>query len=147
MQLTHLSYDSGTETAGEQGEYYDPLFTYKEGDEASYFVISEDSEGDAAGVGPLGVGASKESPTASSSRGWFTEPSAREGELDIPVMEAVRTDEVLPEVASGVSPTTAKVSSMEPAGISAATEGIIGDTVAEAVEVVSPLGNTLTICK
>jgi len=43
MQLIHLSYDSGTKTAGEQGDYYDPLFTYKEGDEASYFVVSEDS--------------------------------------------------------------------------------------------------------
>ena len=55
-------------------------------------------------------------------------------------MEAVRTDEALPEAASGASPTTTKVSSMEPAGISIAA-------VAEAVEVVSPLGNILTICK
>ena len=52
-----------------RGGYYDPLFTYKEGDKASYFVISEDSEGDATGVGPSDVSASKESPTASSSRG------------------------------------------------------------------------------
>ena len=116
------------------------MFTYREGDEASYFVVSEDSKGNAAGVGPSDVGASKESPTTSSSRGWFTEPSASEGELGIPVMEAVRTDEVLPEAASGASPTTAKVSSMEPAGISIAA-------VAETVEMVSPLGNILTICK
>ena len=93
-----------------------------------------------AGVGPSGVGASKESPTTSSSRGWFTEPSASEGELDIPVMEVIRMDEVLPEVASEASPTTAKVSFMEPVGISVAA-------VAEAVKVVPPLGNTLTICK
>ena len=128
MQLIRLSYDSGTEPTGEQGDYYDPLFTYKEGDEASYFVISEDSEGDVAGVGPSGVGASKESPTALSSRGWFTEPSASVGEPDVP-------------------PTTAKVSSMGLDGISATVEGILGETVAEAVEAVSPLGNTLVSCK
>ena len=62
VQLICLSYDSGTETArelgaetaGEQGDYYDPLFTYKEGDEASYFVVSEDSGGDAADVSLFG---------------------------------------------------------------------------------------------
>ena len=67
-----LFYDSGTETArdlkaeavGEQGDYYDPLFTYKEGDEASYFVVSEDSGGDAADVGPSGAGTSKGNPIA-----------------------------------------------------------------------------------
>jgi len=49
MQLIRLSYDSGTKmtrdpranTVGEQEDYYDPLFTYKEGDGASYFVVSE----------------------------------------------------------------------------------------------------------
>jgi len=48
IQLIRLSYDSGTETArelraevvGEQEDYYNPLFTYKEGDEDSYFVVS-----------------------------------------------------------------------------------------------------------
>jgi len=88
IQLIRLSYDSGTETAGEpraeaareQGNYYDPLFTYKEGDEANYFVISEDSRGDAADVGPSGTGASKGSPMASSSIGWTTEASASGGE-------------------------------------------------------------------
>ena len=64
-----LILDTGIEATGEQGDYYNPLFTYKEGDEVSYFVISEDSEGDAAGVGSSGVGASKESPTVLSSRG------------------------------------------------------------------------------
>ena len=82
---------------------------------------------------------------ASSTRGWVTEPSASEGEPDIPVMAAVRTGKILPEIASGASPTTAKVSSMELAGVSITT-------VAEAVEamslmITSPLGNTLTICK
>ena len=52
------------EAAGEQGDYYDPLFTYK-GDEASYFVVSEDSGGDATDVGPSGAGTSKGSPMAS----------------------------------------------------------------------------------
>ena len=68
------------EAAGKQGDNYDPLFTYKEGDEASYFVISEDSGGGAADVGPSGAGTSKESPMASSSIGWTTEASASEGE-------------------------------------------------------------------
>jgi len=62
MQLSRLTCDSGTEAAGEQGDYYDPLFTYWEGNEASYFVVSEDSEGGVAGVGPSGVGASKGEP-------------------------------------------------------------------------------------
>jgi len=136
IQLIRLSYDSRIETArepgieivGEQGDYYDPLFTYKEGDEASYSVISEDSGGDVADVGPSGAGTSKESLTASSSIGWTTEASASEGELDVP-------------------PATAKVSSIEPGEISDAVEGVLRDTVAEAVEVVSPLGNTLISCK
>ena len=53
-------------------------------------------------------------------------------------MEAVRMDEVLPEVASGASPITVKVSFMEPIRISAAVEGILGDTiVVEAVSLIS----------
>jgi len=36
-----LIWDTGTEVAGEQGNYYDPLFTYREGDKASYFIISD----------------------------------------------------------------------------------------------------------
>ena len=104
MQLTCSICDSETEATGEQGGYYDPLFTYKEGDEASRFIISEDSEGDAVDVGHSGDGASKESPMTSSSIGWTTEPSASEGGLDVPVMEAVRMDEVLPEVALEASP-------------------------------------------
>ena len=55
-----------TEAVGEQGEHYDPLFTYKEGDEAGYFAVSEESGDDAADVGPSGVGTSKGSPAASS---------------------------------------------------------------------------------
>ena len=58
---------------------------------------------------------------ASSSRGWVTEPSTSIGEPDISVMKAIRTDEILLEVAPGASHTTAKVSSMEPAGVSVAT--------------------------
>ena len=121
-------YDSGTETArdpraetvGEQGDYYDPLFTYKEGDEASYFVVSEDSEGDAADVGPSGVRSSKGSPLASSSIGWTTEASVSEGEPYIP-------------------PISVKVFSMKPGGISIAVEEVQKKTVTEAVEAVSPL--------
>jgi len=47
-------------------------------------------------VGPSGAGASKESPMASSSREWVAEPTASEGEPDIPAMEAFKTNEVLP---------------------------------------------------
>ena len=70
--------DPRDETVGEQGEHYDPLFTYREGDEAGYFVVSEESGGDAADVGPSGVGTSKGSPMASSTFGWTTEGSASE---------------------------------------------------------------------
>ena len=64
------------EAVGEQGEHYDPLFTYKEGDEAGYFAVSEGSGGDVADVGPSGAGTSKGSSEASSSFGWTTEGSA-----------------------------------------------------------------------
>ena len=62
-----LIWDAGTEIAGEQGDYYDPLFTYREGDEASYF-ISDESEGRAANVGPSGTGEGRESLMVLSSR-------------------------------------------------------------------------------
>ena len=65
---------------------------------------------------------------ASSSIGWTTEASASEGEPDAP-------------------PATTKVSSMELGGISAAIEGVLRGTVAEAIEAVSPLGNALISCK
>ena len=55
------------------------MFTYREGDEASYFAVSEKSGGDAADVGPSGAGTSKGSPIAFSSFGWNTEGSASEG--------------------------------------------------------------------
>ena len=42
--------DPRAEVVGEQGEHYDPLFTCREGDEASYFAVSEESGGDAANV-------------------------------------------------------------------------------------------------
>ena len=57
------------ETDREHGEHYDPLFTYKEGDEAGYFAVSEESGDDAADVGPSGAGTSKGSPAASNSFG------------------------------------------------------------------------------
>ena len=78
FQTAHcLLYDSRIETvrsprdevAGEPGEHYDPLFTYREGDEAGYFAVSEESGGDAADVGPSGAGTSKGSPVTSSSLG------------------------------------------------------------------------------
>ena len=84
------------------------MFTYKEGDEASYFVVSEDSGGDAADVGPSSVGSSKGSHVASSSLGWTTEASASEGE-------------------SAVPPASAKNFPMEPEGIDAAVEEVQRD--------------------
>ena len=92
---------SRAEAAGEQGEHYDPLFTYREGGEAGYFAVSEESGGDAADVGPSGTGTSKGSPVASSSFGWTTEGSASEGG------PAIRVD-------------SAKDFPMEPAGTDAA---------------------------
>ena len=53
------------EATEEQGEHYDPLFTYREGDEAGYFAVSKESGDDAADVGPSGAGTSKGSPVAS----------------------------------------------------------------------------------
>ena len=44
------------EANGEQGEHYDPQFTYREGDEAGYFTISEEFGGDATDVGTSGAG-------------------------------------------------------------------------------------------
>ena len=108
FQTAHyLLCDAGTEAVispraeavGEQGEHFDPLFTYKEGDEAGYFTVSEESGDDAADVGPSGAGTSKGSSEASSSFGWTTGGLASEGELanrvdsakDFP-MEPVGTD-------------------------------------------------------
>jgi len=50
----------------EQEDYYDPLFTYREGDEASYFIFDE-PEGCTANIGPSGAGEGNKSPMASSS--------------------------------------------------------------------------------
>ena len=98
--------DAGTEAvtnprAGaveEQGEHYDPLFTYKEGDEAGYFAISEGG-GDAADIGPSGIGTSRRNSDTSSSLGWITEGSASESGPAIRIdsakdfpMEPVETD-------------------------------------------------------
>ena len=108
--------DPRAEAAGEQGEHYDPLFTYKEGDEASYFAVSEESGGDVADVVPSGAGTSKGSHLASSSFGWTTEGSASEGG------PAIRVD-------------SAKDFLMEPAGTDAAVQTI---------EATSSLGIVLT---
>ena len=144
--------DTGTEVAGEQGDYYDPLFTYKQGDIASYFVISDESEGSVADVGPSSAGECKESLMALSSKVWVVEPMLSEEELDIPATEAFKTDEVLPETAFGASLTTARVSSIELVEVSTAVEGASGDIVIEAVGAMSvmtspPLGNIIVICK
>ena len=119
FHLAHcLLYDSGTkavrspraEAAGEQGEHYDPLFTYREGDEAGYFAVSEESGGDAADVGPSGAGTSKGSPVSSSSFGWTTEGSASEGGSAVRVdsakdflMEHVGTDAAVKTIEATLS--------------------------------------------
>jgi len=104
------------ETVGEQGEHYDPLFTYKEGDEAGYFAVLEESGGDAADVGPSGAGTSKGSSEASSSFGWTTEGSASESG------PAIRVD-------------SAKDFPMEP---------VETDVAAKTIEATSSFGNILT---
>ena len=104
------------EAAGEQREHYDPLFTYKEGDEAGYFAVSEESGDDAADVGPSGPETSKGSPVASSSFRSTTEGSASEGG------PAICVD-------------SAKDFPMEPAGTDAAVKTI---------EATSPFGTVLT---
>ena len=105
-----------TEATGEQGEHYDPLFTYKEGDEAGYFAVSEESGDDVADVGPSGAGTSKGSPVVSSSFGWTTEGSVSEGG------PAIRVD-------------SAKDFPMEPAGT---------DAAAKTIEATSSFGSVLT---
>ena len=50
---------------GEQRGYYDLMFTYREGDEASYIVFDE-LEGREADVSPSSAGEGRESPMASS---------------------------------------------------------------------------------
>ena len=65
---------------------------------------------------------------AFSSIGWTIEASASEGEPYVP-------------------PASAKKFSMEPDGIDAAFEEVRRETAAEAVEAVSPLGNTLIFCE
>ena len=117
--------DPRAEAAGEQGEHYDPLFTYREGDEAGYFAVSEEFGGDAADVGPSGAGTSKGSPMASSSFGWTTEGSASEGG------PTVRVD-------------SAKDFPMEPEGTDAVVEGFQRETAATAVEAISSFGSVLT---
>ena len=114
----YLLCDSGTEAVrspraeavGEQGEHYDPLFTYKEGDEAGYFAVSGESGDDAADVGPSGAGTSKGSFEASNSFGLTTEGSASEGGPAIRVdsakdfpMEPVETDVVAKTIEATLS--------------------------------------------
>ena len=87
FQITHpLLLVAGAETAGEQGEHYDPLFTY--GAAAGSPAHSEESGSGAADVGPSGVGTSKGSPETSSSIGWSTGYSASESEPAIRVDSA-----------------------------------------------------------
>ena len=120
--------DPRTEAAGEQGEHYDPLFTYKEGDEASYFAISEESGGGAADVGPSGAGTSKGSPIASSSFGWTIEGSASEGGPPVHV-------------------DSAKDFPMDPEGIDAVVEGLQRETATKAVEMIPSFGSILLFHK
>jgi len=119
--------NSRAEAVRELGEHYDPLFTYREGDEAGYFVVSEESGINAADV-PSGAGTSKGSPMASSSFRWTTEGSASEGRL------AVRVD-------------SAKDFSMEPERSEVVVEGLQGETAAKAVEMIPSFGSALTFCE
>jgi len=130
---------------GEQGGYYNPLFTYREGDEASYFV-SDEPKGRKADVAPSGAGEGRESPMASSPGGLAAEPVASatvEGELGaVRITEALRTDEHLPELAScdltrsGASPVviTIVVSTTGPIVVSTVVEEAPKDVTEETIK-------------
>ena len=154
-----LIWDAGTEIAGEQEDYYYPLFTYREGDEASCFVFNE-PEGCAPDVGPSDAGEGRESLMVSSSRGSVVEPVASamvEGGLGVAtIIEALRTDELLPDPASSdlakinASTVTTKVSAIEPIEVSTAVEGALKDIVEEMIKsgamttvTSTPSGNTI----
>ena len=72
----HLLLIVGAEAVGEQGEHYDPLFTYETA--ASSSAHSEESGGGAANVDLSGAGTSKANPVASSSIDWSAGDSAGE---------------------------------------------------------------------
>ena len=118
------------------------MFTYREGDEAGYFVSDEPGD-HAADVGPSGAGKGRESLMVSSSRGLVTEPVASatvEGESGAAIItEALRTDELLPEPASSdlaktdASPVTVGVSATEPVEVSTAVEGAPKDITAKMI--------------
>ena len=84
---------------------------------------------------------------------------ASEGGPDIALaIEALRTDELLPETTSGdliitgASPATVGVSSMGPIEVSIAVEGALKDIVEEAigamfVVTLAPFGNAIVTCK
>ena len=120
--------DSRAEAGGEQEEHCDPLFTYREGNEASYFAVSEESGGDAADVGPSGARTSKGSLIASSSFRWTIESSASEGG------SAGRVD-------------SAKNFPMGPERTEVVVEGFQRETVAKAVEAIPSFGNILLFCE
>jgi len=150
-----LSWDTGIEIAEEQGDYYNPLFTYREGDEASYFINFDEPKGCAADAGPSDAGEDKESLMTSSSRELVAGPVGSEGGLDIALAtEALRNDELLPETTSGdlagsgTSPATAGVSFMEPIEVSTVVKGALEDIVEEAIGAMSivtsaPFGNAI----
>ena len=94
----------------------------------SYFVVSGESGGDAADVGPSGAETSKGSPVASSSFGWTTEGSASEGG------PAIHVD-------------SAKDFLMDPERTEVVDEGLQRETAATAVEAISSFGSVLTFCK
>ena len=154
-----LIWDTRSEIAGEQRDYYDPLFTYRESDEDGYFIISDESEGGGADAGPSGAGEDKESPMASSFRELVVELEASEGGPDVALAtEALRTDELLPETASGdlagasASPATAEVSSMGPIEVSTAVKRALEDIIEEAigamtVVISASFSNTIVIYK
>jgi len=144
---------------GEQEDYYDPSFTYREGDEVGKFV-SDEPEGCATDVGPSGAGESKESPIASSSRRLVAEPMASttvEGEPSaVTFTKALRTVEHLPEPAScalagsSASPITVGVSVTEPITVSTTVEGAPKNITEETIKsgamtnvVATPFGNAM----
>ena len=147
----------------EQGDYYGPLFTYRKDDKVSYF-ISDEPEGCVADVGPSGAGKGRESPMVSSSRGLVAKPAASAmvegGPSAAIIIEALRTDELLPEltfgdlVETGASPVTVGVSAIEPIEVSIAVEGASEDIAEETIKfgamttvISTPSGNAIVTSK
>ena len=153
-----LIWDAGIEVTEEQGDYYDPLFTYREGDEASYFIFDE-LEGHEGDVGLSDAGEGREIPMASSPGGLVAEPVAsatvEEESSAIIITEAIKTDEHLSELASGELAVSGASPVVVTTGVPATKPVIVSTTIKKAFKditegiIKSPtsFGNVIVACK